>query len=360
MDKYSDLPDIDNAGQEVFESSDVESELELPVKVPPIEDVDNNSLDFQQSKDRFVHSEIIDTTSYDFLGNLSRLNGYSVNQVDETIEEKLSRISRELEEIKLQDRTPTITNQVDQLQEFLNLLKNPQIQENSKASLIRPEYIKIDSVFEKIVPQQDSITTKPTIDFQSLVSLEERLNSVETIIGTNDSSKPLNLIIKDLDRKIAIIDNPEYNFEVIRTEINKLEKELGTLEMKRKVLTLDENDDPAEQDTSRATVSKSIKIDELYEKLPTINKYNALAPMLLTRLKTLNKIHHELENSVDLSGSIDQILQDIESDMKNWDESLNTLNQNMTNYEKNFEKNSISIQERINDLILKVESLSTD
>lgn len=360
MDKYSDLPDIDKAGQEVFESSDVESELELPVEVPPIEDVDNNSLDFQQSKDRFAHSEIIDTTSYDFLGNLSRLNGYSVSQVDETIEEKLSRISRELEEIKSQDRTATTTNQVDGLQELLNLLKNPQIQESNKDTVIRPEYIKIDSVFEKIVPRQESITTKPTINFQSLVSLEGRLNTIESIIGTNDSSKPLNLIIRDLDRKIAIIENPEYNFEVIRNEINKLEKELGTLEMKRKVLTLDENDDPAERDTSRATVSKSIKIDEVYEKLPMINKYNALAPMLLTRLKRLNKIHHELENSIDLSGSIDQILQDIESDMKNWDQSLNTLDEKLTNYEKNFEQNSISMQERISDLILKVESLSTD
>ena len=62
--------------------------------------------------------------SFDFLGNLSRLNGYSVAQVEETTEEKLSRISRELEEIKLQDQTARASQQVDQLLTILSELKS--------------------------------------------------------------------------------------------------------------------------------------------------------------------------------------------------------------------------------------------
>lgn len=356
MDKYSDLPDIDQAGQEVFESSDVESELELPREVPAIEDVDESNIDIQLSKDKFARSEILDSVTYDFLGNVSRLNGYHLNQVDETVEEKLSRISRELEEIKILDKSPTTTKQVYHFQELLNLLKKQQLHDSGNH--IHPDYISIDSVFEKIVPSQESGSVISTENIQSLASLEERLNTIELSIGTENPSKPLNLAIRDLDRKISIIENPEYNFETIQSEINKLDKELVTLEMKRKVLNLDE--DILEKDTLPSAVSNLVKIDEIYERLPIINQYNSLAPKLLSRLKTLSKIHHDLEGSVELSGSIDQVLKDIELDMRNWDQTLNKLNENLVNYEKNFDANSSSINERVNDLILKVESLSTD
>ncbi|KAK6891234.1 hypothetical protein K6H09_004713 [Candida tropicalis] len=356
MDKYSDLPDIDQAGQEVFESSDVESELELPREVPAIEDVDESNIDIQSSKDKFARSEILDSVTYDFSGNVSRLNGYHLNQVDETVEEKLSRISRELEEIKISDKSPTTTKQVYHFQELLNSLKKQQLHDSGNH--IHPDYISIDSVFEKIVPSQESASVISTENIQSLASLEERLNTIELSIGTENPSKPLNLAIRDLDRKISIIENPEYNFETIQSEINKLDKELETLEMKCKVLNLDE--DILEKDTLPSAVSNLVKIDEIYERLPIINQYNSLAPKLLSRLKTLSKIHHDLEGSVELSGSIDQVLKDIELDMRNWDQTLNKLNENLVNYEKNFDANSSSINERVNDLILKVESLSTD
>ncbi|RCK65191.1 Meiotically up-regulated gene 1 protein [Candida viswanathii] len=310
---------------------------------------------YKQSKARFAHSEIIDSNAYDFLGNISRLNGYHVSHVDETVEEKLSRITRELEEIKLQDDTSKTTKQVNQLQDVLNLLKNPQALENGTA--LRAECINIDSVFEKVISRQET-STKPQ-NLQNLVALEERLNAIEKSIGNNDPTKPLNLTISELSRKIAIIENPEYNFEVIQSEINKLDKELERLEMKKKVLFSFDGDGDDET-TPSSVVSTAIKLDDLYEKLPTINKYNAVAPMLLSRLKTLSKVHQDMETTIDLSGSIDQILQDLVLDMKNWDQSITKLNESLTSYEKNFEQNSTSLRERVSDLILKVESLSTD
>ncbi|RCK67318.1 Meiotically up-regulated gene 1 protein [Candida viswanathii] len=352
MDKYSGLPDIDQAGQEVFESSDVESELDLPVEAPAVEGVDNDKIDIEQSKTRFAHSEIIDSSAYDFLGNVSRLNGYHVSRVDETVEEKLSRITRELEEIKLQDDASKTTNQVNQLQDVLNLLKNSQALANG--SVLRAECINIDSVFEKVIPPQEPNTRLQNL--QNLVALEERLNAIETSLGNDDPTKPLNLTINELSRKIAIIENPEYNFEVIQSEINKLDKELERIEMKKKVLSFDGDDEI----NPSSAVSTAIKLDDLYEKLPTINKYNAVAPMLLSRLKTLSKVHQDMATTIDLSGSIDQILQDLVLDMKNWDQSITKLNESLTSYEKNFEQNSTSLRERVSDLILKVESLSTD
>lgn len=343
MNKYSDLPDIDNEGQEVFESSDVESEIELPIETTNDPDVEVSSINVDQSKELFARNEIVDTTGFDFLGNLSRLNGYSVTQVEETTEEKLSRISRELEEIKLQDHH-TVSQQPDQLLTILSELKS----ENTIIKPLRSEQLKIDSLFKHI----ESDTPVASKSFDRLIDLENRLSKLESVVGTEDTTTSVQLTINDLSRKISIVENPEYDFDKIRNEVGKLTKELEELDLKRKVLDLD--------DDSTKTITKQDKIDELYEKLPNINKYNQVAPMLLTRLKTLNSIHQEMKNNIDLSNGIDQILNDVQLDLKNWDQTITKLNERINDYEDNFEKNSKTVQERISDLILKVDSLSTD
>ncbi|CAX41828.1 subunit of the dynactin complex, putative [Candida dubliniensis CD36] len=343
MNKYSDLPDIDNEGQEVFESSDVESEIELPIETTNDPDVEVSSINVDQSKELFARNEIVDTTGFDFSGNLSRLNGYSVTQVEETTEEKLSRISRELEEIKLQDHH-TVSQQPDQLLTILSELKS----ENTIIKPLRSEQLKIDSLFKHI----ESDTPVASKSFDRLIDLENRLSKLESVVGTEDTTTSVQLTINDLSRKISIVENPEYDFDKIRNEVGKLTKELEELDLKRKVLDLD--------DDSTKTITKQDKIDELYEKLPNINKYNQVAPMLLTRLKTLNSIHQEMKNNIDLSNGIDQILNDVQLDLKNWDQTITKLNERINDYEDNFEKNSKTVQERISDLILKVDSLSTD
>lgn len=363
MNKYSDLPDIDNEGQEVFESSDVESEIELPIETKHDPDIEISSINVEESKELFARNEIIDTTSFDFLGNLSRLNGYSVAQVEETTEEKLSRISRELEEIKLQDQTASASQQVDQLLTILSELKSENNTTTNK--LLRSDQLKIDSLFKHIESDTPAVASQ---NFNRLIDLENRLSVLESAVGgTEDitTTTSIQLTINDLLRKISIIENPEYNFDKIRQEVDKLTKELEELDLKRKVLDIDiDNDHDHNDDTSKTTttttITKQDKIDELYEKLPQINKYNQVAPMLLTRLKTLNSIHQEMKNNIDLSNGIDQILNDVQLDLKNWDQTIIKLNDRINDYEDNFAKNSTIVQERISDLILKVDSLSTD
>lgn len=368
MNKYSDLPDIDNEGQEVFESSDVESEIELPIETKHDPDIEISSINVEESKELFARNEIIDTTSFDFLGNLSRLNGYSVAQVEETTEEKLSRISRELEEIKLQNQTASASasasqQQVDQLLTILSELKSENNTTTNK--LLRSDQLKIDSLFKHIESDTPAVASQ---NFNRLIDLENRLSVLESAVGgTEDitTTTSIQLTINDLSRKISIIENPEYNFDKIRQEVDKLTKELEELDLKRKVLDIDiDNDHDHNDDTSKTTttttITKQDKIDELYEKLPQINKYNQVAPMLLTRLKTLNSIHQEMKNNIDLSNGIDQILNDVQLDLKNWDQTIIKLNDRINDYEDNFAKNSTIVQERISDLILKVDSLSTD
>ncbi|KAK7686962.1 hypothetical protein QCA50_010043 [Cerrena zonata] len=70
-DKYQDLPDIDHESQDVFANDHLVGEVDI----------------------------------VNFLGDISKKslfkNGYKVTAIDETIEQKLARIKRELEEIQL-------------------------------------------------------------------------------------------------------------------------------------------------------------------------------------------------------------------------------------------------------------------
>ena len=194
--------------------------------------------------------------------------------------------------------------------------------------------------------------------------LESAVGGTEDITTTTS----IQLTINDLLRKISIIENR--NIILIKLDkVDKLTKELEELDLKRKVLDIDidiDNDHDHNDDISKTTttittttITKQDKIDELYEKLPQINKYNQVAPMLLTRLKTLNSIHQEMKNNIDLSNGIDQILNDAIG-FENWDQTIIKLNDRINDYEDNFAKIQQLYKKRISDLILKVDSLSTD
>ena len=271
------------------------------------------------------------------------MNGYSVAQVEETTEEKLSRISRELEEIKLQYQTASASasasqQQVDQLLTILSELKSENNTTTNK--LLRSDQLKIDSLFKHIESDTPAVASQ---NFNRLIDLENRLSVLESAVGgTEDitTTTSIQLTINDLLRKISIIENPEYNFDKIRQEVDKLTKELEELDLKRKVLDIDiDNDHDHNDDTSKTTTTiTTITIDENMIKLPQINKYNQVAPMLLTRLKTLNSIHQEMKNNIDLSNGIDQILNDVQLDLKNWDQTIIKLNDRINDYEDNFAK----------------------
>ena len=209
--------------------------------------------------------------------------------------------------------------------------------------LLRSDQLKIDSLFKHIESDTPAVASQ---NFNRLIDLENRLSVLESAVGgTEDitTTTSIQLTINDLSRKISIIENPEYNFDKIRQEVDKLTKELEELDLKRKVLDIDiDNDHDHNDDTSKTTttttITKQDKIDELYEKLPQINKYNQVAPMLLTRLKTLNSIHQEMKNNIDLSNGIDQILNDVQLDLKNWDQTIIKLNDRINDYEDNFAK----------------------
>ena len=137
--------------------------------------------------------------------------------------------------------------------------------------LLRSDQLKIDSLFKHIESDTPAVASQ---NFNRLIDLENRLSVLESAVGgTEDitTTTSIQLTINDLLRKISIIENPEYNFDKIRQEVDKLTKELEELDLKRKVLDIDidndhdHNDDTSKTTTTTTTITKQDKIDELYE-----------------------------------------------------------------------------------------------
>lgn len=79
MEKYHDLPDIDTNAPDVFETSDVESDLELShhhsESSPTLEEDDSEikhqQLNAETARTRFSHSLLVPQDGADFLGSVS-------------------------------------------------------------------------------------------------------------------------------------------------------------------------------------------------------------------------------------------------------------------------------------------------
>ncbi|KAG7660898.1 uncharacterized protein J8A68_005573 [[Candida] subhashii] len=374
MDKYGDLPDIEKDAQEIFETSDVESDIEyaspqeIEQTTPTELNVDNLP---SEAKGIFSNSHISGNRAVDFSGSIHNQlydSGYYVAEVEETVDEKLSRIARELEEIKLEKDmmiTPETTTETNKLLQLLNNLKKsePPI----RSEILSSEQLRIDGIFNQIKQQQDVQSISRIKDGQEgLISLEDRLSSIEKLIGEDVllevGKKPISSIQKtlnDLERKISIVNNPEYNFENVTKQLDTLNKEMDKMEMRKKLFNLTDIYDIGGSKDDNSKDDNSI-IDSLVEKLPEIKKNNEIIPLILKRLKTLNNIHNDMNINVELSKNMDQIITDLKIDIKNWDNSINQIYENIENYSQNFENNSKAMQTRLEQLSLKIEALDID
>ncbi|RLV93519.1 hypothetical protein JA1_002275 [Spathaspora sp. JA1] len=348
-------------GQEIYETSDVESEDDISQKEvsgPPAPEVYTDSIEPDISRKLFSKNILSTNEEVDFSGSITsnlRTSGYNVTHSDESVEEKLSRIARELEEIRSYDAKDE--GQFDKLIETFHELKS------NRDTQQQPQFqdLSLDIEEEIVVKNKDVGTAN---NFKEIIELESRVNTLETIVGQeailNLESRPeksIQYTLNDLERKISIINNPEYSFDKVKERITDLIKDSEKLELSKKLML---NLAPGITPDKEQTEETSNKIDELYTALPSLMENSAVIPLLIQRLKTLNIVHSELDSSVKLSGHVDQVLNDITMDMKVWNESIDKLQSNLQEYRENVNNNVNSINDRIEKLTLKVDSLVID
>lgn len=388
MDKYSDLPDIDGSSRDVYETSDVESDSDAPLDNDLNPDIDNTKSDTNAARSRF-HRDVI-SDEIEFLGDIRnrRLQGYAVVRVDETREEKLARIRRELEELKQTDGQETggQAKELDDLLVVLESLKNDtgptgyyekRIDDIFKMDLISarkgPDSVKEESTKPASVKEgpegskkSDSLPEAPRkpgdtpgklIGGLEVLLLESRVHSLESVLGydtVDRGSAPRSIQnqINDLTRKINIIYNPEFEIGAINQQIRELNREAEKLATNRKLAQIASAGNQHIATTN--STSLETKVSTLYEKLPEFEAVNVKVPFIINRLKSLHKIHADLGRTIDTVGGIDQTIEELKTDMVSWNRSLQKVNTNLDEQNGLFERNKEEVEKRIAEMSQKL------
>lgn len=386
-DKYTGLPGIDIESAEVFETSDIDSDVDIDAytDVDASEknaDIEEPEIDSSEARSRFSNDVLVgDINMVDFLGSITNSSltrtGYQVNQVDETVDQRLSRIARELEEIKilqLNDSSNTKTSDCDKLVQTLeSLAKEPLL---SPVNDLNQYNHRIKQVFDEASARLETTGTDglktlqkpPLVDTSQVLALESRLNAIESVLGPDGTtniqsqaeSKPtIQNWLNELTRKLNVVHNPEYQLDTVKKEVALLTKQIETLASHKRFLDLSHlapTNPPPQPDSSHKQINS--KIEDLHEKLPFFNHVNATVPLIVTRLKSLHTVHADLANTVQTVHELDLILNDIKSDMKKWNDSIDVVNANIDDHDKQYQSNKEHINLLLKDLNDKVSSMS--
>ncbi|ODV78729.1 uncharacterized protein CANTADRAFT_7077 [Suhomyces tanzawaensis NRRL Y-17324] len=357
MEKYGGLPGIDTESQDIFETSDIESEAELEHEPEPTE-IEALVTDPQAIRNRYANDVIDGLSGVDFLGSITNpvlgSTGYAVRRVDETRDQKLARIARELQELADPEKVPepaklahigaaaSTSGPIDpeKLVALLETAVSSNNPSNPYQSQLNELFAKVDAkINEKPVAGKAIVANSPS----ETLELESRINSLEQQVGEVAPGSIQNLL-NDLARKIKIIHNPDYPIDRVRKEVTQLAEETEKLASDRKLLEVSELLHTKEQEPSEK------KIDELYRVLPEFEQSNKSIPQIIKRLKSLNTVHADIAHSIQLVGDLDRTLADMDEEIQSWNESIDVLNGNLKAYSKNFEENKTVMENKIEEL----------
>lgn len=381
MDKYTGLPDIEQGPQQVFESSDVEDEpIALQEEAPSYadSDVDESTTDIVDAKKKFKHDFV--TGEWDFLGNIGNplsSSGYKVILLNETVDEKLARITRELEEIKIASEGEAIESDKNKEIELLVALverlsdKNKSKEnsnDNTKAlETISPYNKRIKEVFDLTSEQLSfklSLVTSPVttghVSPSAVLALEARIHDLETALGSPEEGMRQSIQgqITELERKANLVYNPEYHTKKLSEEVEKLNTNVEKYLANRRLAQIGGRSAPSSSITDQGRSgdeARNNKIDEIFSRIPDFDNVKAILPAVLARLKSLHLVHNELGSCVRTVTELDKTLGGIETEMVKWNKSVNEVNEKLDNQELEFDRNKQVIEQWVKQLEERVD-----
>lgn len=377
--KYINLPDIDTESPQVFESSEIENEEVLSHSSSNLENgssIDSNDISTKQAKEKFSNV-IIDEDDIDFSGDASHSNanhGFTVRKVSETFEQKLARISRELEELKFETSasTPQEKDRYDSLTTLLSTITRSSTNDKLEGQKFNQHLARMNNVFDELTNNIEnmSLGLKKTVEKPRLVEtlavlkLEKRIYAIENRIGAkylgdcsfSHKDTTIRSHIAELNRMANLVYNPEYNLDLLAGKVAEINSQYEGLLSKERLLGVVQTDISYGQ-TTQIDNDESAKIHELHQYMKEFEQINHTIPLILKRLKSLHSVHMDIANSVNTVDHIDNILNNMKMDMVKWDQSLDNVQSNVEKSSQSFERSKGDISKSLKSLSEKVDIL---
>ncbi|KAI1359927.1 Dynamitin-domain-containing protein [Xylaria arbuscula] len=306
----------------------------------------------------------------------------------ETLEKKIARLKREIQEAKEEyskqseeagDTTSENTKLVTLSQALEELSTQPEEAIGSRARPARP-------VRAATKPQEDgslapvdnatyTVTYAPSYDqshaLAKAADFDWRLALLEKAIGISSTAIPdlegnglpraILPTLETLQNQIMTLSEASTSsLDSISRRVRTLTQEAEQLEKSRKAAKL------AQEELSSAggpaveadDAEQIAKINALYGTLPTIESLTPLLPPLLDRLRSLRAIHADAATASDTLERIEDSQSEMASDIKQWREGLEKIEEAMDEGEASMSGNMKVIEGWVKEIETKMSQLS--
>ncbi|KAI1176826.1 Dynamitin-domain-containing protein [Nemania sp. FL0916] len=425
--KYADLPDLDSA-PDIYETPDLtDDNSTIPTTVDrslsdnEFDDGDGDDSDtdgpgisrsrlrISQARSRFSPSQV-DARDVDFSDRVNgkrksyrasnrrhrilqdgtaEIGDLSDEEDGETLEERIARLRREIQEAKDEYGRQTAESgdtssqhdvELGTLSQALNELSAQSedvvsSQPRSAKPVQEPATSQEDVSFTSADNATYTVTYAPSYDqshaLAKAADFDWRLALLEKAIGISSTAAP-DLEGQGLPRAILptleILQNQimtlseasTSSLDSISRRVRTLTQEAEQLEKSRKAAKV------AQEELSSAgapavqadDVEQVAKINALYGTLPAIENLTPLLPPLLDRLRSLRNIHADAAAASDILEQIEKNQSDMASDIKQWRDGLEKIEATMSESETSMTKNMKVIEGWVKELEMKMAQLS--
>lgn len=256
------------------------------------------------------------------------LNSYETVEINETTEEKLERIRRELDELHdelKKGKTKTVEGDLKQVEVLRGVFKNINKEIKEKSLL------DINIVQEHIEPID---TAKPNqslndsmVSSSDLLTVNEKIQTLEATLGYTHPLTPSETVSTKLNAmysKLQLLANDKEQLESISKQIDDLnEKFQSSLALRRQGLF--QTSSSQLNDPSVLDKMEDKELLQLYKIYENLSPFIDLLPYLLKRLESVHQIHLHSAGAVRFVNDLDEHLTTMENDMKEWESSLKEM-----------------------------------
>ncbi|KAI1420395.1 Dynamitin-domain-containing protein [Xylaria sp. FL1777] len=307
---------------------------------------------------------------------------------EETLEKKIARLKREIQEAKEEygkqsgeprDTPSDDADLVTLSQALEELSTQPEKVLGSRARPARavrePNNSQEDVSFSSTDKATYTVTYAPSYDqshaLAKAADFDWRLSLLEKAIGISSTATPdlegyglaraILPTLETLQNQIMTLSEASTSsLDSISRRVRTLTQEAEQLEKSRKAAKVAQEElSSAGGSTVEADDAEQIaKINALYGTLPTIESLTPLLPPLLDRLRSLRAIHADAATASDTLERIEKSQSEMASDIKQWREGLEKIEEAMSDGQTSMSGNMKVIEGWVKELEAKMAQLS--
>uniref|UniRef100_A0A060T3T4 ARAD1C39512p n=1 Tax=Blastobotrys adeninivorans TaxID=409370 RepID=A0A060T3T4_BLAAD len=353
MSDYSGLPDIDNASAVIYETPDpapLAASSNISFDTDPA--IDHRAFDKSQAQQVFETS-VVDASDADFVERGHRPYSHlRVSTVPETLNARIARLKREVEEVSRLKETQQQAAEIDNLRNVLDSFstKNDKTKNQFYSDLGSQSSEGDRSQMKPTLATTTSFTPGTDLYTSRLIEADQRIAQLERIIGTGKVESPLVLSLQECQQKLMLLTGSQKGLGAATSAIQQVTASLEQLRTVHQQLS--QSMAYAKDIDLPPQLVEVRKVDQLYEKLPALESQASLVPLILSRIKSLQAIHADARDAIDAIRDIDNTVQTLKTGMSEWMETLKSIETKIQDHINLSKKN----QEQVEAWVKNVES----